>query len=77
MREIGLRQSTTPCRGAEAASLGGMDHPSSFDLTYIGSMTFRRQGRLFGTRQTDPFPHVYLIGRTGTGKSILLDSNGP
>ena len=41
-------------------------------LTYIGKTTFRRQGRLFGIREPDRFSHLYLIGRTGTGKSTLL-----
>lgn len=41
-------------------------------LTYIGKTTFRRQGRLFGIREADRFSHLYLIGRTGTGKSTLL-----
>lgn len=43
-------------------------------LLYIGRTTFRREGRLFGIREPDRFSHLYLIGRTGTGKSTLLES---
>ncbi|HSL83127.1 MAG TPA: type IV secretory system conjugative DNA transfer family protein [Thermoanaerobaculia bacterium] len=49
-----------------------MDTNHAERLTYIGKTTFRRQGRLFGIRQADRFSHLYLIGRTGTGKSTLL-----
>lgn len=49
-----------------------MDTIGAERLTYIGRTTFRRQGRLFGIRQADRFSHLYLIGRTGTGKSTLL-----
>ena len=51
-----------------------MDSPQPTRLTHIGRTTFRRQGRLFGIRETDRFSHTYLIGRTGTGKSTLLGS---
>src|SRR5690349_20970500 len=33
---------------------------------------FRRDGRLFGIRQADRRAHMYIIGKTGTGKSMLL-----
>lgn len=41
-------------------------------LTFIGRTTFRRQGRLFGIREHDRRSHMYLVGKTGTGKSTLL-----
>lgn len=33
---------------------------------------FRNSGKLFGIRQTDRRAHMYVIGKTGTGKSTLL-----
>jgi hypothetical protein len=35
---------------------------------------FRNRGRLFGIRQADRRHHMYVIGRTGTGKSTLLET---
>lgn len=39
---------------------------------YIGRTTFRNEGRLFGIAREDRFSHMYIIGKTGTGKSTLL-----
>jgi Helicase HerA, central domain/TraM recognition site of TraD and TraG len=33
---------------------------------------FRNRGKLFGIRQSDRRAHMYVIGKTGTGKSTLL-----
>ncbi len=42
------------------------------DITYIGRTTFRNEGKLFGIRRADRRHHMYIIGKTGTGKSTLL-----
>lgn len=39
---------------------------------YIGRTTFRNERRLFGIAREDRFSHMYIIGKTGTGKSTLL-----
>jgi len=39
---------------------------------YIGRTTFRNEGRLFGIAREDRLSHMYIIGKTGTGKSTLL-----
>ena len=44
------------------------------DITYLGRTTFRNRGELFGIKREDRFSHVYVIGKTGTGKSTLLES---
>src|SRR5690606_8444369 len=45
---------------------------SGRDITYLGRTTFRLSDKRFGIRQTDRRSHMYLIGKTGTGKSSLL-----
>ena len=37
-------------------------------------MDFRNDARLFGIKHEDRFSHVYVIGKTGTGKSTLLEA---
>ena len=42
------------------------------NVTLIGRTNFRRDNRLFGIGQKDKRSHVYVIGKTGTGKTTLL-----
>ena len=42
-------------------------------ITYIARVNFRNDRRLFGIRRRDRRFHAYLIGKTGTGKSTLLE----
>ena len=35
---------------------------------------FRNDGRVFGIKEEDRFSHVYIIGKTGTGKSTLIET---
>lgn len=35
---------------------------------------FRNEGKLFGIRQADRRSHMYALGKTGTGKSTLLET---
>jgi type IV secretion system coupling TraD/TrwB family protein len=46
--------------------------PSRRDITYFARTTFRNEGKLFGIRRADRRSHMYVIGKTGTGKSTLL-----
>src|SRR5215203_2495713 len=43
-------------------------------VIHIGRADFRNDGRVFGVKSEDRFSHVYVIGKTGTGKSALLES---
>jgi hypothetical protein len=43
-------------------------------VTHIGRIDFRNDNRLFGIKHEDRFSHVYIIGKTGTGKSTLLET---
>lgn len=43
-------------------------------LTFIGRTNFHNERRLFGIRRRDRRAHTYVIGKTGTGKSTLLET---
>ncbi|MGD1083043.1 MAG: type IV secretion system DNA-binding domain-containing protein [Candidatus Sulfotelmatobacter sp.] len=47
--------------------------PHSNDVTYLAQTNFRNQRHPFGIRREDRFSHVYIIGKTGTGKSTLME----
>jgi type IV secretory pathway TraG/TraD family ATPase VirD4 len=44
------------------------------DITYFARTNFRGGGRLFGIRRADRLSHIYVIGKTGTGKSTLFET---
>lgn len=44
------------------------------DITFLGETDFRRIHKPFGIRTPDRRTHLYVIGKTGTGKSTLLES---
>lgn len=44
------------------------------DLTMVGQTNFRNQRRTFGIKRKDRRHHMYILGKTGTGKSTLLES---
>ncbi len=54
-----------------------MDTRSSYNpdrITYIGETDFRNKRVKFGIKAKDRTRHVYVIGKTGTGKSTLLEN---
>jgi len=44
------------------------------DVIYFGRTDFRNTNRLFGIKRNDRRQHVYVVGKTGTGKSVLLNN---
>jgi type IV secretory pathway TraG/TraD family ATPase VirD4 len=40
---------------------------------YLGRMHFREDRRLFGIAEPDRMQHLYMLGKTGTGKSSLIE----
>jgi len=46
--------------------------PLNRDLTYLGLSTFRDRNQLFGIKRKDRRQHVYILGKSGTGKSVLM-----
>jgi type IV secretory pathway TraG/TraD family ATPase VirD4 len=43
-------------------------------VTHLAQVDFRNDRRIFGIRRRDRRSHIYIIGKTGTGKSTLLAS---
>jgi energy-coupling factor transporter ATP-binding protein EcfA2 len=43
-------------------------------VSYFGTTNHRRSAVRFGIRQADRFSHIYIIGKTGVGKSTLLEA---
>jgi type IV secretory pathway TraG/TraD family ATPase VirD4 len=46
----------------------------SGNVTHFAQADFRNVQRVFGIKDDDRFSHVYIIGKTGTGKSTLLET---
>ncbi len=44
------------------------------EVIYFGRTDFRNKSRLFGIKRNDRRQHVYVVGKTGTGKSALLNN---
>jgi len=42
------------------------------DVVYFARTDFRGTNRLFGAKRRDRRQHTYVVGKTGTGKSVLL-----
>jgi DNA helicase HerA-like ATPase len=54
---------------------GGMPLPDRDDMiTFFAETDYRGERRRFGIRRRDRRVHMYLIGRTGMGKSTLLET---
>src|SRR5438093_11685353 len=51
-----------------------MEPASEDSITILGRIDFRDDRRLFGMKQADRRAHTYIIGKTGTGKSTLLEN---
>jgi energy-coupling factor transporter ATP-binding protein EcfA2 len=51
-----------------------MASPHGRDVSYFARANFRNNGTLFGIKQEDRLSHVYLIGKTGVGKSTLIET---
>src|SRR5437868_1694007 len=43
-------------------------------VTRFARVDFRNDNRIFGIKDEDRFAHIYIIGKTGTGKSTLLET---
>ena len=42
------------------------------DITFLGETSFRNERKRFGIKNEDRRRHIYIVGKTGTGKSELL-----
>lgn len=50
-----------------------MKHEKS-NITYLGVFNFRDDKRAFGIKRADRRHHMYILGKTGTGKTTLLEN---
>jgi len=46
----------------------------SFEITPIGITNYRNSNQNFGIKDKDRLQHIYVIGKSGTGKSTLLEN---
>ncbi|MCK9421239.1 MAG: type IV secretion system DNA-binding domain-containing protein [Bacteroidales bacterium] len=51
-----------------------IDNQTSSDITPIGLTSWRNENKPFGIKDQDRLGHIYVIGKTGTGKSTLLEN---
>ena len=49
-------------------------HMERDHVIHLGRIDFRNDNRVFGIKHEDRFSHIYVIGKTGTGKSTLLET---
>src|SRR3989339_245988 len=50
------------------------DHDHENDVIYFARTNYRNQMRKFGIKTDDRRRHVYVVGKTGMGKSTLLEN---
>ena len=44
------------------------------DITYLAKTNFRKDEQIFGIKRRDRRQHMYVLGKSGTGKSVLLEN---
>ena len=44
------------------------------EITYFAETTFRNQRKKFGIKTDDRRRHVYIVGKTGMGKTVTLEN---
>lgn len=50
------------------------DIPMNRDVTYFARTNFRGGNEVFGIKRKDRRQHMYVLGKSGTGKSVLLSN---
>src|SRR6266403_4346608 len=51
-----------------------MRHMDAGHTIRFARVDFRNDDRVFGIKDEDRFLHIYIIGKTGTGKSSLIET---
>jgi hypothetical protein len=55
-------------------NLPTIKNTDSNDLTILGKTDYRSEKITFGIKKEDKFRHMYIVGKTGTGKSVFLSN---
>ncbi len=61
-------------KGEPPANLPTRENTADKELTVVGETNFRNTYKLFGIRKDDRRRHVYMVGKSGTGKSTLIEN---
>jgi DNA helicase HerA-like ATPase len=72
-REITGLDSTQPATMATDSQGEVIDRMAGKVLRF-GRVDYRNDGRVVGIKTEDRFSHIYIIGKTGTGKSTLIET---
>lgn len=51
-----------------------IDQPEQTDISFFAQTNYRSEPKRFGIKQPDRRSHMYIIGKTGTGKSTLMET---
>ncbi len=61
-------------KGEPPANLPLRENTPEDELTIIGETNFRNVYRVFGIKKDDRRRHIYIVGKSGTGKSTLIEN---
>ncbi len=50
------------------------DNTDEMDLTYLWTTDFKDTGAMFGIKKEDKFRHIYIVWKTGMGKSTFISN---
>lgn len=64
----------TPTPEPTPASAVELYQPNEQEVTYFASTNFRGESKKFGIKLDDRRRHMYVIGKTGMGKSTMLEN---
>jgi len=61
-------------KGEPPANIPLQDNTPADELTVIGETNFRNVFKIFGIKKDDRRRHVYIVGKSGVGKSVLIEN---
>ncbi|MFA7253457.1 MAG: type IV secretion system DNA-binding domain-containing protein [Patescibacteria group bacterium] len=61
-------------KGEPPANLPLQETTAEDELTVIGETNFRNVFRVFGIKKDDRRRHIYIVGKSGVGKSVLIEN---